>query len=290
MSTRAIRWSGDETERYWGPFTWSPSSSYRSVGIGVKSAGEESAGPYLRVSLGGPTLLVKLPRWVLRPRLREKEFSGSLSDAEIMNYVLRTGKRTYTEVHPREYSVDFHEDAVHYHYGVQMMSWGGEDGAKSGCWFYPWRCWREVERRFYDRELNLYTIVYSPMWKGAQERFEAERIAEEATPTRTFALRDFDGEVLAATLRLEERESACGEGRWRWLSWFVPNRVSRSFDIRFSAETGPEKGSWKGGVCGTGITALHDSETHEEVIRRYCAERATERGKHRSRMELLHEV
>lgn len=204
------------------------------------------------------------------------------------NYVLRTGKRTYTEVHSREYGFDFHSDTLHYHYGVQTMSWGGEDGSKSGVWFYPWRCWRGVERRFYDRDLNLHSRLDTSTRESG--RYDVFSPAEKAVPTRTFALRDYDGKVLAATLRLEELESACGEGRWKWLSWLVPNRVSRSFDISFSSETGPEKGSWKGGVLGTGIAALDASETHESAMRRYCEERATERGKHRSKIEFLHEV
>lgn len=37
-------------------------------------------------------------------------------------------------------------------------------------------------------------------------------------------------------------------GWFKWLSWFGRPKIRRSLDIQFSSETGPEKGSWKGGT------------------------------------------
>src|SRR5690606_34755153 len=119
--------------------------------------------------------------------------------------------------------------------------------------------------RYYDSNGRLFSILKANDRGGYN--YETLASSETEVPTRSFALRDYDGQVVKATLRLEESVSALGEGRWRWLSLFVSHRVRRRFDISFSSETGPEKGSWKGGVVGTSIAVLDATETHEEAIR-----------------------
>lgn len=65
----------------------------------------------------------------------------------------------------------------------------------------------------------------------------------------------------------------------KWLSWFRQPKIRRVLDISFSNETGPEKGSWKGGVMGDGIDML-PGELHEAAFRRYCEQE--HRSKYRS--------
>lgn len=56
---------------------------------------------------------------------------------------------------------------------------------------------------------------------------------------------------------------------------------SRNLDLRFSGETGREKGSWKGGTIGTSIE-MRPGELHEAAFRRYCdEEHRAKSGKYR---------
>lgn len=69
----------------------------------------------------------------------------------------------------------------------------------------------------------------------------------------------YDGTTIPTTIYVEERE-------WRplwfmWTSLFAKKR--RSIDIHFSKEVGKEKGSWKGGVLGTGYELLPNEEPLE---------------------------
>lgn len=67
---------------------------------------------------------------------------------------------------------------------------------------------------------------------------------------------------------LTEGEWARGEGLFRLLFLFR-NKVRRTFDVRFSAEVGRRKGSWKGGTVGhSGDIA--PGEALEAAFRRYC--------------------
>jgi hypothetical protein len=81
---------------------------------------------------------------------------------------------------------------------------------------------------------------------------------------------DFDGEVITATTHIEEREWRFGTGWFAWLSLFRRPRIIRSLDIRFSAEVGPRKGSWKGGTMGHSIEML-PGELHRGAFQRYAA-------------------
>lgn len=267
---RAIAWSRSESERYWGPFTWSPrSSEYRCWTIALRSHDDESPG-YLRLAAAGHTLLVRVPDWLLRPH-REKIHVKDWDAAT----VARLGRDWYWQVDEREYGLSFVDRVLHVHYGRQTHDSRTDH---SRCFFMPWDQWRSVRHSYYDRYgyhthdgLSNWRFYDYDEWKRLQD------IAE----TVKFAFLDFDGELLTAELRLEERESARGVGRWRWLSRLSANRVSRSFDIQFSGETGSRKGSWKGGTVGHSIVAANPEELHEMAFRRYCAEHD---------MTFLHEV
>jgi len=88
-------------------------------------------------------------------------------------------------------------------------------------------------------------------------------------PKACFEFEDYDGKKIVAATHIEEREWKRGTGWFKWLSLIWSNKVSRSLDIRFSEEVGPEKGSWKGGTLGHGIEML-PGELHEAAFRRYC--------------------
>ncbi len=76
--------------------------------------------------------------------------------------------------------------------------------------------------------------------------------------------------MIVATCVIEEREWHRGAGWFKWLKWFYPRKIRRSLDLKFSAEVGPEKGSWKGGTIDHGIE-MQKGETPRQAFERYCS-------------------
>ena len=270
---RTYRWS--DSDRYFGPFIWSYSQDYRHWAVVLKSRGDddgESGACTLRVSLGRATFIVVLPG-IVRP-WREKVYPAW--DAET---VKRLGRNWYWNVDPRQYGFSLSNGHLSVYYGRT----GGRCGdsrveQRWGC-FLPWTQWRHVRHSLYGLNgEHVWTDTSGPHRLGEMSKWEAWRTAKEACPVRRFVFKDFDDQELVATTRIEEREWRFGTGWFKWLSWFCRPKVRRNLYIEFSGETGPEKGSWKGGTTGTGIDML-PGETHEEAFRRYCNQE--HRSKHR---------
>lgn len=259
---RAARW-GDQ-DLYFGPFTWSYSTDYPHWAVVLRSRGDEDHGEHctLRISLRKATFIAVLPA-IIRPH-RTKVYPKSW-DAET---VKRLGRDWYWDIDPRQYGFSLSSGHLSVYYGRT----GGACMDSSiqqqwGC-FLPWTQWRHVRHSFYGLEGEH---LYDEPQTGARlgEDWEARRTREETVPTASFAFTDFDGEELTATTKIEEREWRFGTGYFKWLSIFRRPMIKRSLDLRFSGETGPEKGSWKGGTIGTGIDML-PGELHEAAFRRYC--------------------
>lgn len=250
----AIRWS--DRDRYFGPLTFAPASEGRSsYALLLVSGGDEGARCHLRITVRGHTLLVALPP--ILPPYREKVFPESWDAATIA----RLGRNWYWNVERRELGFSLYEGHLSVRYGRQShdslteQSWG--------C-FLPWTQWRHVRHSLYGlRGEHFWTEPPARDWSDYQRQVDA-------CPSRTFAFVDFDGETLTARTRIEEREWRFGTGAFRWLAWFRPAKVRRSLDIEFSGETGPRKGSWKGGTIGHSINML-PGELHAAAFRRYCA-------------------
>lgn len=256
---RGNRWS--DNDRNFGPFTfsWSGSKGYRSLAVILKSwgSGDDDAGPAsLRISLVWFTFIVWLPP-VLWPQ-RKKVYPARWDAATIE----RLGRNWYWDVEVREYGFSYSDGFLQISYGIHP---GDSSRDQSWCKHLPWTQWQHVRH-------SLYGLDGEHFWtepKGS--KWDAYRDAKEACPVVKFAFQDFDGTELIATTRIEEREWHFGTGWFRWLSWFRPAKIRRSLDIEFSDETGPEKGSWKGGTIGTG-TDMKPGELHEAAFRRYCEE------------------
>lgn len=257
---RAARWG--DNDRYLGPFTWSYSEDYPHWAIVLKSSGDgdDNSRPCtLRISLRKATLIIVLPS-IVRP-WREKVYPKSW-DAETIK---RLGRNWYWDIDPRQYGLSLSDGYLSVYYGRT----GGACMDSSiqqqwGC-FLPWTQWRHVRHSLYGLAgEHIYTEPEGRDWGAYQA-------AKDACPTVKFLIEDFDGKKIVATTMIEEREWHFGTGWFRWLSWFCRPKICRSLDIRFSGETGPEKGSWKGGTIGTGIDMLPD-EDHEAAFRRYCNE------------------
>lgn len=253
---RAIRWG--DNDRYFGPITWAPSDHYRTLAITFRSRGdddEESGQASFRLSLGYYSLLIALPNWVVRPeRKRIQARYWSPQDIE------RMGRDWYWEVTPREYGISINDGHLSIRYGRETHDSSTEQ--RWGC-FLPWTQWRFIRHSFYDTNgEHFWTIPNGMKWS---ER----RAIQEKCPTIAFDIEDFDGTKLVATTKIEEREWRFGEGWFKWLSIFRRPMIKRTLDISLSDETGPEKGSWKGGMIGTGIEML-PGELHEAAFRRFC--------------------
>lgn len=246
-------WS--DTERRFGPFVYDGSSIY-TAGIQLVSKGDESRRASLRFFGFRRTLILLLPGWVLRP-YAEKVKAGSWDD----DTVVRLGRDWYWHIEPREFGFTIHDGHLSVSFGRQS-----HDSSTEQRWgmFLPWTQWRHVRHSFYDLNGNFFAHVPDRDW-------EARRNLEDACPARRFEFLDFDGERITASTRIEEREWRFGEGRFKWLSLFRRPKIRRSLDLKFSAEVGPRKGSWKGGTIRHGCD-MQPGELHEAAFRRYCAE------------------
>lgn len=255
---KALRW-GDH-DRYFGPFTWSYSKDYPHWSVVLRSRGDddhESGLCSLRISLRKATLIIALPG-IVRPH-RTKVYPKSW-DAET---VKRLGRDWYWDIDPRQYGFSLSDGHLSVYYGrIGGACMDSSIQQQWGC-FLPWTQWRHVRHSLYG--LNGEHFWTEPRGAG----FEAYRAAKDECPVVKFSFRDFDDQELIATTRIEEREWRFGTGWFKWLSLFRRPKIRRSLDLEFSGETGPEKGSWKGGTVGTGIDML-PGELHESAFRRYC--------------------
>jgi hypothetical protein len=257
ISMRAIRWG--DNDRYLGPVTFNWHDSYRPLAVILKSwgSGDDDEGPAsLRISLVYFSILLRLPP-IVRPQ-RTKVFPSSW-DAET---VARLGRNWYWDVQVREYGLSYSDGFLLIHYGISPG-----DSSRDQTWgkHLPWTQWRHVRHSLYDLQgEHFWTEPKDAGW-------DAYHTAKEACPMVAFEFDDFDDARLTAKTLIEEREWHFGTGWFKWLSWFTPAKIRRVLDIRSSGETGPEKGSWKGGTIGTGIEML-PGELHEAAFRRYCDE------------------
>jgi hypothetical protein len=268
--TLARRWS--DNDRYLGPFTWSYSSSYRHLAIVLRSRGEEGGDGgrcSLRFSFRKATLIVALPN-IVRP-WRKKVYPNW--DAAT---VQRLGRDWYWDVVPRQYGFSLSDGFLSVYFGRET-----HDSSTEQRWgyFLPWTQWRHVRHSLYGLAGEHFaTDPKASVSICDPAGWEAWRAIEKSCPTAAFTFDDYDGQRLTATTRIEEREWHFGTGWFRWLSWFRRPKISRSLNLEFSDEVGPEKGSWKGGTIGHS-TEMLPGELHEAAFKRYCAEEHRAKGR-----------
>lgn len=239
------RWG--DNDKNWGPFTYArDDKSWRPFAIVLGSGGEENYGCRIRFSAFGHTLIISLPP-IIEPH-RVKVFPNW--DAET---VARLGRDYYYDETEREYGFSLSDGFLMVFYGRQS-----HDSSTEQCWscHLPWTQWRFVRHSLYDFKGRI--VWTEPPYKKGRSDEERHKLWEEEmeqkrrVPKRKFKLIDFDGEEIIATVYVEEREWRFGEGWFRWLGWFRKPKIVRSLSIEFDRETGPRKGSWKGGTIGTG--------------------------------------
>jgi len=144
----------------------------------------------------------------------------------------------------RGYGFSFTRDGLHWHWGE-----------KTRVFWYPWT-------------LDHYrTTVLRPdgsVWQSGNGLY-GDKIppALKEQHRYNYLMRDGEVQSCTATVYGVERE-------WRIrcakrLPW--PRKISRTIDVSFSEELGPGRGSWKGGVLGTGFEWKR-GETMQEALRK----------------------
>ena len=244
-----------DNDRHWGPLTLAKCGSYRSFGLHLDSGADEYPGCNFNVLFGQWWFRVDLPP-IIKPWRQW---------VDTTKYAWASGTG-YWDEHARKYGIGLSPDGfVQIWHGAQTHD---STTDKVWCTHLPWTQWRHVRTSYYG--LNGEHFWTEPKHvRGQTWDHQAVWDKRDECPTAKFLIEDYDGQKITATTRIEEREWLLGEKWCKWLSWFSKPRIWRSLDIDFSAEVGTEKGSWKGGLMGTGIEML-PGEMHEQAFRRFC--------------------
>lgn len=253
-----------DNDRQFGPITYARCSpTWRPLRLVYSSGAEEdNAGQNkLTAYAFGWVACLRLPRLLDDYRVRHVASSWDAAT------VARIGRNWYEERFPREYGFSLSDGFLQVFLGAQT-----HDSTTTQSWskHLPWTQWRFHRFSLYDANGVEFWTQIERRGNGYKFRdFDAQREAQERCDKAKFLIDDFDGERITATTHIEEREWKFGDGWFKWLSMFRKPMVHRSLSIEFNKESGPEKGSWKGGLCGTGIEML-PGELHEAAFRRYC--------------------
>ena len=252
-----------DNDKVLGPITigrWSKTFSARF------STGDDEDGSHrnhILICAFGWAIRIALPNIIPPLRIRHE----ANWDAET---VARLGRNHYFQTWEREFGFSLSDmgngyDFLQIYFGAQT-----HDSSTTKSWskHLPWKQWDHVRQSLYNPDGTLFYT--EPHWKvaratGAKHCFEME----DKCPALYFGFEDHDGELIVATCHIEEREWHKGTGWFRWLKYFAKPKIRRSLDLRFNAEVGPQKGSWKGGTIGTGCDMLK-GESPEKAFRRFC--------------------
>lgn len=166
-----------ERDHHFGPVLFASEQSTKGFACLLSSA-DEGNPAHLRITGFGWTVMVRMPRWLVRP-FREQY-----------------------EIHSREYGVTLYDGHLSFRYGPQ--TWSSRTTASKG-WFLPWTQWRYIETRHYHPDHSLIaTFKNGCDWKNHYE-------FQKALPTVDFAFDDFDGERIVCKTRIEEMRWKFGE-------------------------------------------------------------------------------
>lgn len=198
------------------------------------------------------------------------------------------GRIGYWESFPCEYGFCLYEGFLTLFYGPQTFS---SEDTKSISWFLPWTQWHFHRKSFYGlkgEHLKSWIATDKTNNTKFSDYTEQRNFCDSHVPKVKFLIKDVDGEEVKVSTHIVEREWTFGEGHFKWLRFFKKNLIRRDLSIEFAKEVGPDKGSWKGGLCGTSID-LNPGELHSSGFKRFCEE--THRSKNGSfKIELIKEI
>jgi hypothetical protein len=252
-----------DNDKNFGPFTFAKWAKRVSIEFSTGDDEERSYRNRLLCSAFGVVLRVALPNIIPPFRIKHEANWDSAT-------VARLGRNHYFETHERRFGFTLSDmgngyDFLQIHYGANT-----HDSSTDRTWskHLPWKQWDCVRHSLYTPEGKCFYT--EPHWKKARVN-KAKHCFEvkDTCPASYFKFQDYDGEIITATCHIEEREWHKGTGWFTWLKWFTKPKIRRSLDIRFSAEVGTEKGSWKGGTIGTGCDML-EGDTPEKAFRHFC--------------------
>lgn len=245
-----------------GPFTLAPWKNSFAAYINSGDGGDDDDnGNRIMLIAFGWALRIAIPT-IIQP-WREKYIATSWDEETVK----RMGRDWYYNVFPREYGFTLSNmgngyDFLQVYLGAQTHS---SETTQNWCTHLPWKQWDCVRSSVYEPDGTHFATEQ----RGEGRDFREWSDARDKCPAAHFGFEDFDGEMIIATCKIEEREWHRGEGWFKWLKWFYPRKIRRSLDLHFSAEVGPEKGSWKGGTIGHGID-MEPGETPQQAFERYC--------------------
>lgn len=231
-----------------------------SFGIVLDSGDENYPGCTLRLTGFGRWLSIRLPQ-IIKPfcwKVRAKYWDEAT--------IARIGRNWYWEIDGRKFGIAINSgNHFNIYYGRQS-----DDSRHEKRWscFLPWTEWEHVRKSGYGKNGEW---LFDEPKGGYGKAYDECKALEASQYVARFQFADYDGEVIIATCRIDESEYRKGVGYFRWLRFFVRNRIYRGMRIEFSSEVGRKKGSWKGGTTGHGIE-MQPGELHEAAFKRYCVE------------------
>lgn len=285
-------------DRKFGPITYGKASwnAFRAI---LDSGSSEDDEDKVETSL-----TVYMFGWVFRVYLGQliKPVTYKVKACWDEATIARLGRDWYETSFSKEYGFSYHEGFLQLFFGIQndnghythvdkegFLTYSPKDPNKvytpivqrSKSWHLPWTQFRITEYRLYDDKTDIYCEMKDRKGLKFKDFYETET----KCPTVSFLLRDFDGVGITAKTLIQETVYSRGEGKFKWLSWFSKSKVYRQLKIDFDKETGPEKGSWKGGTTGMSFDAT-GCKNHYEAIKAFCKE--THRSKSgRYKMEFI---
>lgn len=248
-----------DSDHKWGPLTWGK-TSWNPIRLVFSTGGgqDDHQHNHITTYAFGYAIRLDLPN-LMKP---------SRTWVDTSKYNWSTSPTSgYWQVDPREYGFSLDEGFLQIFLGRQT-----HDSSTTQDWtaFLPWTQWRFIRHSFYDIQGNhFWTEWERPLGFKFKDNWGVRHIVQKECPTVQFEVADYDNQRIVVTTRIEEREWRFGEGWFKWLSIFRKPKIHHRLDIEYSTESGPEKGSWKGGLIGDSIEML-PGETHEVAFRRYC--------------------
>lgn len=286
-------------DRKFGPITYGKAgwNAFRAIlDSGGSDDDEDEVKTSLTVYMFGWVFRVYLGQ-LIKPIIYKVKASG-WDEATIA----RMGRDWYEASFSKEYGFSYHEGFLQLFFGMQndmghythldnegYVTYSPRDPNKiytpiiqrSKSWHLPWTQFRTTEYRLFNDKNDIYCEMKDRKGVNLKDIIGADTNC----PTVNFLLRDFDGVVITAKTRIEETVYRKGIGKFKWVSWFTKPLIYRNLKIEFDKETGPEKGSWKGGTTGTSFDAT-GYKNHYEAIKAFCGE--THRSKSgRYRMQFM---
>lgn len=183
-------------------------------------------------------------------------------------------KSYYTTYLGREYGIYTFEDVVFLKYGIYNDNWCRDSKYNSRMLILNmnWKQYTFVRNTIYDKN-------FSVLWQkhdldkslNVNSDIDSWDFIENMSDDNKFKFKfsDFDDEEITAICHIEERVWYKGRKEFSWLKYFTKPLIRLSLAIKYSSEVGHKKGSWKGGVIGTGID-FDINENIADVFKRHC--------------------